>query len=102
MGAYDCNVNWGHALSNHYVTGNDESYLEAVARCRGISVAIVEDAVEASMDATSKGGDQLGRLSHLISMLDNIEVKYRIASRLGLRQLVSQLLTSPALPYLKD
>ena len=72
--AYDCNVNWGHALSNHYVTGNDESYLEAVARCRGISVAIVEDAVEASMDATSKGGDQLGRLSHLISMLDNIEV----------------------------
>ena len=74
--AYDCGVNWGHALSRHYVARNDVSYLEAVARHRGISVALVEDAIDASVDApNSKAtGEELERLSRLISMLNNVEV----------------------------
>ena len=55
---------------------NDVSYLEAVARHRGISVALVEDAIDASVDApNSKAtGEELERLSRLISMLNNVEV----------------------------
>jgi hypothetical protein len=35
-------------------------------------------------------------------MLTDAEAKYRLASRLNLRHLVSELLSSSALPYLKD
>ena len=42
------------------------------------------------------------RLASLVASLDDVESQYRLASRLGLRSVVRRLLSSPALPYLKD
>jgi hypothetical protein len=34
--------------------------------------------------------------------ISDVEIKYRVASQLGFRDVIESLLTGPALPYLKD
>lgn len=88
----------------HYILNDGSEYLARFARRHTITAALVEEVLSAfEMESGfTKKADTLDRISRLVSMLTDVEAKYRLASRLGLRQLVSELLSSSALPYLKD
>lgn len=102
--AYGFSVTWGKALMRHYVLNDGSEYLARFVRRHTITAALVEEVVTAfeSEAGFSKKSDTLERISNLVSMVTDVEAKYRLASRLGLRDLVSELLSSSALPYLKD
>jgi Spatacsin C-terminus len=103
--AYGCPVAWGKALTHHFVLNNRPEYLEAFGRRNVIGVALVEEAIvafEAAEPSRKMSAEQTERLSVLVSSLSDVEAKYRIASRLGLRSMVRTLLSSSGLPYLKD
>lgn len=88
----------------HYILNDGSDYLARFVRRHTINSTLVEEVVAAFEQEAgfSKKSETLDRLSHLVSMLTDVEAKYRLASRLGLRHLVSELLSSSALPYLKD
>ena len=103
--AYKCSVSWGKALAHHYVANNRDDYLKQLARRKTITADLIEEmvtAVDSHGPVVSKSNEWMERVSNVVSMLTDVEVKYRIASRLGLRPLVNDLLSSSALPYLKD
>ncbi|KAK4021130.1 hypothetical protein OUZ56_003057 [Daphnia magna] len=101
---YGFSVTWGKALMRHYVLNDGSDYLERFIRRHTITPTIVEQVVAAFEleSGFSKKSETLDRLERLVSMLTDAEVKYRLASRLGLRHLVGELLSSSALPYLRD
>jgi len=87
----------------HYVLNDESDYLSMFCRRRFITSTVVEEAVAAAESESGlKKTQVLDRFSRIISMVKDSETKYRIASRLGLRPLVGDLLSSSALPYLKD
>ena len=87
-----------------YIVNGGSDYLAKFVRRHTVTSALVEEVISAFEQEAgfSQKQDTLERLSNLVSMLTDVEAKYRLASRLGLRQLVSELLSSSALPYLKD
>ena len=108
--AYGVTVNWGRVLVKRYVVRNAAHYLDQFCRRNAVSGQLIEEALVAfEMEPRDGGGggresaERIDRLSQLVAMLCDLETKYRIASRFGLRKLVSeQLLSAHALPYLKD
>lgn len=101
---YGFNISWGKALMRHYIINGGTEYLERFVRRHTVTPAIVEEVVTdfEQESGLCKKQEILDRLSRLVSMLTDAEAKYRLASRLNLRHLVSELLSSSALPYLKD
>ena len=87
----------------HLLLDNNKVYLEQLSRRMSISTDLVEETVSCfEGEMLPRKGELVDRLSSLVSLLTDVEAKYRIASRLGLRKLVGDLLSSPGLPYLKD
>jgi hypothetical protein len=94
---------WGRAVIRHYVINGEEDYLIHFLHRHNVTSELVEEAIVAFESESSKKPEVLHRLSSFVSKLSDVEAKYRIASRLGLlRQLVGDILSSSALPYLKD
>ena len=87
----------------HYVLNEEKEYFAMFCRRHVVSLPMLEEAI-ASLETEPrfKKPDVLDRLSRVLLKLNDAEAKYRIASRLGLMQLVGDLLSSSALPYLKD
>jgi len=96
---------WGRALVRHYVINGEDDFLINFLHRHAVTSELVEEGIVAfeSESSSIKKPEVLHRLSCFVSKLPDVEAKYRIASRLGLlRQLVGDILSSSALPYLKD
>lgn len=102
--AYGFPVSWGKVLMRHYILNDNPEYLTRFARRHAMTPALVEEVMVAFELESEfrKKPDALDRFERLVVMLTDVEAKYRLASRLGLRHLVGELLSSSALPYLKD
>ncbi|XP_071450583.1 spatacsin isoform X2 [Hetaerina americana] len=101
--AYEVLGNWAAAIYVQYVQGGDSTYLSNFMRCRAVTPTLVEDiARRFLLDDGSANPEMSQRMANLLTEMNDIEVCYRLSSRLGLRGLTGQLLTSPHLPYLRD
>ncbi|XP_046384518.1 spatacsin isoform X2 [Ischnura elegans] len=101
--AYGVAGNWAAAIYSHYVQGGDSTYLANFMRCKAITTTIVEDiARRFLLDDGNADQEMSQRMANLLTEMNDIEVCYRLSSRLGLWALTGQLLTSPHLPYLRD
>ncbi|GLH06998.1 Uncharacterized protein GBIM_12563 [Gryllus bimaculatus] len=102
--AYDHPVDWAAALYHHCVLKGDESYFTAFTTSIPLNSSMVEDVVRRFQVLRNITADNARMMKMFIEQVDSLELKYRLASQLGFRDLIESLLNGPEddVAYLKD
>ncbi|KAF4531594.1 hypothetical protein B566_EDAN010060 [Ephemera danica] len=107
--AYSHSVDWGLALFNHCVLQTEHKYLTDFTQTMNLTPTLVEDVVK-RFHASQKSAkspkavpqEMYWVMKQMVNMVQCVEVKYRLASLLGFKDVLENMVTSPALPFLKD
>ncbi|KDR22519.1 hypothetical protein L798_02233, partial [Zootermopsis nevadensis] len=109
--AYSHPVDWGATLYQHCIVQGDAAYLTDFMFNMPLTSALVEDVARSffmlyfsirfqlEANVTQEMAQQMKKF---VLGISDVEIKYRVASQLGFRDVIESLLTGPALPYLKD
>ncbi|XP_059487739.1 spatacsin [Neocloeon triangulifer] len=100
--AYNHPVDWGAALYHHCVLQNEQKYLTDFKQGMNLTPALVEDISRRFQHESSLNSDMAKMMKQIVNNVKSVEVKYRVASQLGFKDILENMLSSADLPYLKD
>ncbi|XP_063238820.1 spatacsin [Bacillus rossius redtenbacheri] len=100
--AYGHPVDWGAALFQQFVLHGRTDYLQDLSHAVRLGPALVDDVARRFQREAAVPGDAVARMKRLVAGVADVEVRYRLASQLGFRDVVESLLASSSLDYLKD
>ena len=100
--AYNYEINWTEAIYIHFVLSGEDGFLADYMNRMPITDAMIESLVKNFQMETNINKKMEASISKLIDMLSTATLKYKLASLLGLKRIVNELINSPALYYLRD
>lgn len=100
--AYRHPVDWGAALYEHCIVQGDVSYLTNFIYNMPLTAALVEDVARRFQSEANITEEMAEQMKKFVMGISDVEVKYRVASHMGFRDVIESLLNGPELPYLKD
>lgn len=104
-GFYGINIAWGRTLLYRYVIKGESDYLDQFVRRQDLSSLLVDEMLttfQSEVDSSSENPELFERFSTILSMIPDVELSYRVGSRLSLMPLVAGIVSSPSLSFLKD
>ncbi|XP_043283377.1 spatacsin [Venturia canescens] len=101
--AYNHHGDWSIALYNHVVINGETRYFKEFLACNLLSSAIVHDCVCRYRSEKTITKQMTESMQLLVSELTDVECKYVLASQLGFKKIIEDLLANPSTgSYLKD
>ncbi|XP_046672590.1 spatacsin [Homalodisca vitripennis] len=100
--AYAVALDWSAALYQHCVLKGNSEYLQDWTRHHQLTKTLVLDIVHRFQSEKEINAVMEGNMKLFISSVSLLDVKYRVASQLGFKDILQNLLASPDMAYLKD
>ena len=100
--AYERRADWSEAIYANVVTNGDMRYLQELRLHVLITPTIVEDVVKRYKQASVKPSTALTAIRKLLSNCKDVQLQYKLASELGLTDIVTALLKGDTGSYLQD
>ncbi|BFY97193.1 hypothetical protein BsWGS_00232 [Bradybaena similaris] len=100
--AYDRRADWTEAIFNNVVINGDMRYLQEMRLHVHITSVLVEDVVKRYKQATSRHSAALTAITKLLTLTKDVQLQYRLASELGLTDVITTLLKGDTGCYLQD
>ncbi|XP_026479630.1 spatacsin-like [Ctenocephalides felis] len=100
--AYDYTVNWVSALYEHCIINGDMQYLNSYNKYFKITENIASELAMRFQKETRITKQMIQSLRCVVGCLNSIADRYRLASLLGQRDIVENILSSESVCYLKD
>ncbi|XP_037034806.1 spatacsin [Bradysia coprophila] len=100
--AYPYEINWTEAIFNQYILLSNEKFLVDFCDRHSITDEMIENLVKNFQIQTNITAKMEQHISNLVEMVESVTMRYRLASLLGLKRLIAQLINENSLFYLKD
>lgn len=101
--AYNHPVDWGSVIYSHCILRCDAKYLKDFLNTNEITVAIVKDSAKRFQLEKSVSKETADSMQQLISLVKDVECKYTLASQLGFKNVIEDILADSNVgAYLKD
>ncbi|CAB3377933.1 Hypothetical predicted protein [Cloeon dipterum] len=100
--AYSHPVDWGSTLYHHCVLKKEQQYLTDFMKVMTLTPALVEDISKRFQNESSINSDMAKVMKQIVNNVKSVEVKYRIASQLGFKDILENMISGADLPYLRD
>ncbi|CAG5132007.1 unnamed protein product, partial [Candidula unifasciata] len=100
--AYDRRADWAEAVYNNVVINGDMRYLQEMRLHVHITSALVEDVVKRYKQATTRNSAALTAITKLLTLTKDVQLQYKLASELGLTDVITTLLKGDTGCYLQD
>lgn len=100
--AYPYELNWTDALYTNYVLHGNDRYLQDYCERLQLTEPMIEALVkqfQRQQDVTPRMELAIGRL---VELVETVTTRYRLASLLGLKRCVANMINDHSLYYLKD
>ncbi|XP_018364335.1 PREDICTED: spatacsin isoform X1 [Trachymyrmex cornetzi] len=101
--AYNYHVDWVNLIYHHCILKGDTGYLKEFLTVINLTPMIVEDCARRYRLEKSINHSMTDNMKILISQISDVECKYMLASQLGFKDIVEEMLNDPMIgAYLKD
>ncbi|XP_067002124.2 spatacsin [Anabrus simplex] len=100
--AYSHPVDWGAALYQHCIVQREAAYLSDFTHSMILTTALVEDVARRFQMDRNITREMKIEMKKFVECVSSVDVKYRVASQLGYRDIIESLLNGPEVAYLKD
>ncbi|XP_014213188.1 spatacsin [Copidosoma floridanum] len=101
--AYNVHVDWASAIYSHYLLSNETKYFRDFVTSKLLTASVAVDCARKFRLEKSITLVMAENMRALVDKLGDVECKYVLASQLGFRSIVEQMLDDPAVEaYLKD
>ncbi|CAM1313715.1 Uncharacterised protein g6334 [Pycnogonum litorale] len=100
--AYENDHEWSMALFNNFIVKDNRRYLQDMEYCMGITTAIVEDVEKWYSKLTNRSDTITRNMRQLLKYVDNIELRYTMAKRLGFDDVTEDILKNDGGNYISD
>ncbi|XP_049816483.1 spatacsin [Schistocerca nitens] len=100
--AYNHPTDWGAVLYQHCIVNREATYFSEFTQSMTLTTAHVEDIARRFQMEPNVTQDMAQEMKKFILHAPSVEVKYRIASQLGFKDIIQSLLNGPEVAYLKD
>ncbi|XP_072747233.1 spatacsin [Anoplolepis gracilipes] len=101
--AYNYNTDWANLIYHHCILKSETKYLQEFMMVNNLTATIVQDCVRRYCLEKSNNHSMTDNIKTLISELSDVECKYKLASQLGFKDIVEEMLNNPLVgSYLKD
>nr|XP_029720124.1 spatacsin-like [Aedes albopictus] len=99
---YDCEVNWTTALYQHYIVNGELNYLEDYLDRLPLTDEMIEALVKKFQQEPRVTPEMERAIAGLVDLVESVTLKYRLASLLGLKRTINELINQNSFYYLKD
>uniref|UniRef100_A0A1Q3FGT2 Spatacsin C-terminal domain-containing protein n=1 Tax=Culex tarsalis TaxID=7177 RepID=A0A1Q3FGT2_CULTA len=99
---YEYEINWTQALYQHYIVNGESAYLDDYLDRMPLTDEMVESLVKTFQLEPSVTPEMERAIAALVEMVDTVTLKYRLASLLGLKRTIHELINENSFYYLKD
>uniref|UniRef100_A0A8D8NAD8 Spatacsin n=1 Tax=Culex pipiens TaxID=7175 RepID=A0A8D8NAD8_CULPI len=99
---YEYEINWTQALYQHYIVAGSTPYLEDYLDRMPLTDEMVESLVKTFQLEPCVTPEMERAIATLVEMVETVTLKYRLASLLGLKRTVHELINENSFYYLKD
>ncbi|KAL0117009.1 hypothetical protein PUN28_010108 [Cardiocondyla obscurior] len=101
--AYNYHADWVNLIYHHCILKGETKYLKEFMTVNNLTPTIVQDCARRYRFEISINHSMTDNMRTLISELSDVECKYMLASQLGFKDIVEELLNDPIVgSYLKD
>ncbi|XP_052128728.1 spatacsin [Frankliniella occidentalis] len=102
--AYNHRPDWAAALFYHCISPglSAEEYFTTWSSCMELTPSIVQSIAYRLQRTTAVTREMTANMKWLLGHVKDMDVRYKIASELGLKEMVESLLNAPEVAYLKD
>uniref|UniRef100_A0A1B6BXG2 Spatacsin C-terminal domain-containing protein n=1 Tax=Clastoptera arizonana TaxID=38151 RepID=A0A1B6BXG2_9HEMI len=100
--AYNLVIDWGAALYHHCIVQGQTSYLNAWCQHNNFTLTIVQDVARRFQNSKLANSNMEINMKWFLSAVSQVDIRYRICSQLGFKDLLETILSGPDLAYLKD
>ncbi|XP_062548854.1 spatacsin isoform X2 [Armigeres subalbatus] len=99
---YDSEINWTTAIYQHCIVGGNSSYLEDYLDRMPLTDDMVEVLVKKFQQEPRVTPEMERSIAGLVDLVESVTLKYRLASLLGLKRTINELINENSFYYLKD
>ncbi|XP_058453189.1 spatacsin [Malaya genurostris] len=99
---YDCEINWTTALYQHFIINGEAQYLEDYLDRMPLTDVMIEHLVKTFQLEPCVTLEMERAVAALVELVESVTLKYRLASLLGLKRTLHELINENSLYYLKD
>lgn len=99
---YECEINWTTALYQHYILSGELGYLEDFLDRMPLTDEMVEALVRKFQQEPHITPEMERAIAGLVDLVESVTLKYRLASLLGLKRTINELINQNSFYYLKD
>ncbi|XP_055596606.1 uncharacterized protein LOC129746759 [Uranotaenia lowii] len=99
---YDYEINWITALYQHYIINGEANYLEDFLDRMTLTDGMIENLVKIFQQEPTVTPDMERSIATLVDRVRLVTLKYRLASLLGLKRTLHELINGNSFYYLKD
>lgn len=101
--AYNYHVDWANLIYHHFILRGESKYLREFMTVNSLTSMIAQDCARRYRLEKSINHSMTDNMKTLISKLSDVECKYMLASQLGFKNIVEEMLNDPTIgSYLKD
>ncbi|KAL6426524.1 hypothetical protein ACFW04_009151 [Cataglyphis niger] len=101
--AYNHHTDWANLIYHHCILKGETKYLKEFMTINNLTSTIVQDCARRYCLEKSINNSMTNNMKILISELSDVECKYKLASQLGFKDIVEEMLNNPLVgAYLKD
>ncbi|CAL1689224.1 unnamed protein product [Lasius platythorax] len=101
--AYNYHTDWANLIYHHCILKGETKYLKEFMMVNNLTSTIVQDCARRYSLEKSINHSMIDNMKTLISELSDVECKYKLASQLGFKDIVEEMLNNPLVgSYLKD
>ncbi|EZA52114.1 Spatacsin [Ooceraea biroi] len=101
--AYNYHADWANLIYHHCILKGETRYLKEFMTVNSLTPTIVQDCARRYRLEKSINHSMTDNMRTLVSQLSDVECKYMLASQLGFKDIVEEMLNDPILgSYLKD
>lgn len=100
--AYPFEINWTEAIFRQYVMRGSEKYLSDYCDRMELTEPMIEAMVKNFQHQTNVTRSMERCIATLVEMVQTVTLRYKLASQLGLKRCIANLINDQSLYYLKD
>ncbi|XP_058809210.1 spatacsin [Phymastichus coffea] len=101
--AYDHHVDWASAIYSHCLLKGEAKYLKDFITSKRLTASVAIDCAKRYKLEKNINRNMTENMQFLVAKLNDNECKYVLASQLGFRNIIEEMLNDPAIgAYLKD
>lgn len=100
--AYPYEINWTEAIFNQYILLGNDRYLIDFCDRMPLTESMIEALVKNFQHQTNITKRMEQNISHLVEKVQTVTLRYKLASLLGLKRCIANLINDHSLYYLKD